>query len=44
MNLSKYVAIEDYFVDVEMLIDAIHGYRRISNIQRGEYTLADLLR
>lgn len=43
-NVKSTQFIEDYFVDVEILIDAIRGYRRISNIQRGEYTLADLLR
>lgn len=35
--------IESYFADIELLIFAIREYRRVSNIQRGEYALADLL-
>lgn len=35
--------VESYFADIEVLISAIREYRRVSNIQRGEYALADLL-
>ena len=35
--------VESYFADIEVLISAVREYRRVSNIQRGEYALADLL-
>lgn len=35
--------VESYFDDIDILISAIREYRRVSNIQRGEYALADLL-
>jgi hypothetical protein len=35
--------VESYFADIDILISAIREYRRVSNIQRGEYSLADLL-
>ena len=35
--------VESYFADIEVLISAIREYRRVSNVQRGEYALADLL-
>lgn len=35
--------VESYFANIEVLISAIREYRRVSNIQRGEYALADLL-
>ncbi len=35
--------VESYFANIEILISAIREYRRVSNIQRGEYALADLL-
>lgn len=35
--------VESYFANIEVLIYAIREYRRVSNIQRGEYALADLL-
>lgn len=36
--------VKSYFENVDGLIAAINEYKRISNIQRGELTLADLLR
>lgn len=42
-NVKSAQFVESYFADIEILISAIHEYRRISNIQRGEYALADLL-
>lgn len=35
--------VKGYFADIEVLISAICEYRRVSNIQKGEYALADLL-
>lgn len=43
-NVKNTFFIEEYFANVEELIAAIHEYRRVSNIQRGEYALADLLK
>lgn len=42
-NVKSTQFIEDYFANVEVLIAAIREYRRVSNIQKGEYALADLL-
>lgn len=39
---SKFI--KKYFCDVDMLVAAIKEHRRVSNIQRGEYTLYDLLK
>ena len=36
--------LKEYFSDVDSLVAAIVEYKRVSNVQRGEYTLADLLR
>ena len=36
--------LKEYFSDVDSLVAAIMEYKRVSNVQRGEYTLADLLR
>lgn len=36
--------IRKYFSDVDSLVAAIREYKRVSDIQRGEYTLADLLK
>jgi len=36
--------VEEYFSDMDVLIAAIREYKRVSNIQRGEYALADLLK
>lgn len=36
--------VENYFNDVDILISAIKEYKRLSNIKKGEYTLADLLK
>lgn len=42
-NVKSRKFLEAYFKDVNVLIYAIKEYQRISNIQRGEYTLYDLL-
>lgn len=36
--------VEDYFSNIETLVYAICEYKRVSRIQNGEYTLADLLK
>lgn len=36
--------IRKYFSDVDSLVAAIREYKRVSDIQRDEYTLADLLK
>lgn len=36
--------VRKYFSDVDSLVAAIREYKRVSDVQRGEYTLADLLR
>lgn len=36
--------IRKYFSNVDSLVAAIREYKRVSDIQRGEYTLADLLK
>lgn len=43
-NVKSYSFIKSYFKDVTTLISAIKEYKRISNVQPGEYTLADLLK
>ena len=36
--------LKEYFSDVETLVSAIIEYKRVSNVQAGELTLADLLK
>ena len=36
--------VKNYFGNVDILIDAIKEYKRLSNIQHGEYTLEDLIK
>jgi hypothetical protein len=43
-NVKSYDFVHDYFSDSEKLVDAIRKYSEVSKIQRGEYTLRDLLR
>lgn len=42
-NVKSMAFVKEYFQDVDALISAIHEHKRVSSIQRGEYTLADLL-
>lgn len=42
-NVKSTQFIEDYFSNTEVLIATIREYRRVSNIPKGEYALADLL-
>ena len=43
-NVKRRDFVQDYFQDTDKLIAAIHEYKRVSNIPKGEYSLADLLR
>jgi hypothetical protein len=43
-DVKSYLFVKEYFNDVDTLINAIKEYKRVSNIQRGEYALADLLK
>ena len=36
--------IRDYFSDPNLLLSAIKEYKRVSKVQKGEYTLLDLLK
>ena len=43
-DVKSTIFLKEYFSDIDSLVDAIIEYRRVSNVQRGEYTLADLLK
>ena len=43
-NVKGKTFIEGYFSDVDALVAAITEYKRVSNVQRNELTLADLLK
>lgn len=43
-NVKNKTFVQEYFQDVDILIAAIHEYKRVSCILKGEYTLADLLK
>lgn len=43
-NVKSYEFIRKYFSDVDVLKSALHEYRRVSKIQKGEITLWDLLK
>lgn len=43
-NVKSYKFVEEYFEDVDKLIQCIREYKRISDIKRGESTLWDLLK
>lgn len=36
--------VREYFDNMEILVAAIHEYKRVSNVKRGEITLADILK
>ena len=42
-NVKSTAFLKEYFSNVEFLVNAIKEYRRVSDVKRGEYTLADLL-
>lgn len=43
-KVKNYDFVKRYFSDVDTLIAAIHEYRRVSNIPKGEYALYDILK
>lgn len=43
-NVKSYEFVRNYFSDTEILIGSIKEYHRVSKVQKGEYTLLDLLR
>ena len=43
-NVKSYDYVREYFRDTKMLLIAIKKYTEISKIQKGEYTLLDLLK
>lgn len=43
-NVKAYDFVRDYFREPQMLVHSILEYRRMSNIPKGEYSLADLLK
>lgn len=43
-NVKSYDFIYEYFSDIDVLINALHEYKRISKIRRNEKTLWDLLK
>lgn len=43
-NVKSYGFVKDYFKDPVVLVAAIKKYHEISKIQKGEYTLLDLLK
>ena len=43
-NVKAYDFGKDYFANPKILADAIREYRRVANIPKGEYSLADLLK
>ncbi|MCI8665214.1 MAG: hypothetical protein HFG82_00865, partial [Dorea sp.] len=43
-NVKSYDFIYKYFSDINILINALHEYRRISKIRKNEKTLWDLLK
>lgn len=43
-NVKNYDFVKAYFADMQVLLDALHEYRRISKIRGDEMTIWDLLR
>lgn len=43
-NVKRYDFIKEYFSDMEVLINALHEYRRISKVHKNEMSIWDLLR
>jgi hypothetical protein len=43
-DVKSYDFVHTYFANSETLLQAIKEYRRVANIQKGEYTLFDLLK
>ena len=43
-NVKVYDFVKDYFCNPKILVEAIREYRRVANVPKGEYSLADLLK
>lgn len=43
-NVKSTAFVKSYFSNINILVAAIKEFKRVSNIQRGEYALADLLK
>ena len=43
-NVKSYDFVKDYFSDIQVLVRALHEYRRISKIRGNEMTIWDLLK
>lgn len=43
-NVKNRAFVQEYFQDVDRLVDAIEEYKRVSHLPKGEYALADLLK
>lgn len=43
-NVKSYDFVYSYFSDPEILVKAIRRYTEVSKIQKGEYTLFDLIK
>lgn len=43
-NVKSYNFVKEYFSDIEILVNALHEYRRISKIHGNEMSIWDLLR
>ncbi len=43
-NVKSYDFIYEYFCDIDVLINALHEYRRVAKVRRNEKTLWDLLK
>lgn len=43
-NVKSYDFVKEYFGDMQILISALHEYRRISKVRRNEMSIWDLLR
>ncbi len=42
-NVKNYDFVKEYFSDIQVLVNALHEYRRISKIRANEMTIWDLL-
>lgn len=43
-NVKSYDFVKEYFSDMQVLVNALHEYRRISKVRANEMTIWDLLR
>lgn len=43
-DVKSYDFVKNYFSNVDILLECIKEYKRISNVKNGEYTLCDLIK